>query len=81
MKPLSFNAVRMVLGGSLAAFLLCLANHRLDLGLFGQFGKQLLIASGAVMVMLVMRFAPSVLEETQRRREKATQDAVRRNRQ
>jgi energy-coupling factor transporter transmembrane protein EcfT len=81
MKPLSFNAVRTIVGGSLAAFLLCLANHRLELGLFGQFGKQMLVASSAVMVMVVMRFVPFVLEETQRRRDKANQDAVRRNRQ
>jgi hypothetical protein len=81
MKPLSFNAVRLILGSSLSAFLLCLANHRLDLGLFGQFGKQMLITSAAVMVMLVMRFVPYVLEETQQRRDKANRDAVRRIRQ
>jgi hypothetical protein len=70
MKSLSFTAVRIVLGASLAAFLLCLANDRLQLGLFGQFGRQLLLLSAAVMVMLVMRFLPSSLEEMQRRRDK-----------
>jgi hypothetical protein len=74
MKSLSFTAVRILVGVSLAAFLLCLANHRLDLGLFGQFSKQMLVLSAAVMVILVIRFLPSSMEEMQRRRDKGNQD-------
>lgn len=73
MRSLSFTAVRIIVGISLVAFLLCLANDRLDLGLFGKFGRQMLLASAAVMVMSVIRFLPSSLEEMQRRRDKGNQ--------
>ena len=49
MAKLSFNGKPVVVGIALSTMLLCIANHILDLRIFGDFDKEALVGSAVLM--------------------------------
>lgn len=62
MGNLSFNAKRIVVAIPLSIVLFCAVNYFFDLGVFGPFGKKVLVASTAVLVVALLCFGPTVQE-------------------
>jgi hypothetical protein len=68
-SKLSFNGKRVVLGIGLLVCLLCVANYYLNFGVFGRFGKQAVIVSFIVLVV-VQHFVGPTLSEVRDYRDK-----------
>lgn len=62
MSKLSFNGKRVVLGGGLLLCLLCVANCFFNFGIVGRFGKQAMIVSFIVLVIVQHFIGPSLSE-------------------
>ena len=62
MSKLSFNGKRILVAIALSITLICLANFYLDLDLFGQFGKKILVVSVGLLIVVVLFFGPTIKE-------------------
>jgi hypothetical protein len=72
MTKLSFNGKRIVLGIALLICLLCVTNYYSNLGIFGRFDKQAVIAS-FIVVILIQHFIGPSFSEIQEYRDKKYQ--------
>ena len=62
MSKLSFNTKRVLLGIGLLVCLLCVANYFFNLGILGRFGKQAMIVSFIVLVIVQHFMGPTLSE-------------------
>ena len=68
-KPLSFDQKRFVAGIALAVLLFVAANHYLDWGLFGSYGKAVMLGVMLAMFLALVRFLPGFQVEMEERLE------------
>jgi hypothetical protein len=59
---LTFNNKRLIVGVALLPCLFCVVNYYLNFGIFGRFGKQVLVAS-FIALYLVMQFIGPTVDE------------------